>query len=431
MGVDRLPRGPANVQCASLEIGTKPLGRLRAGVNMFALAMALATTALACNGGTYGITFVGEEPEGTLVARGNWAQFGPPELHTSDDGGHTWQLVGETGYGQDEGPLQVITPRGTYRIIPSGPAPYEQVSRLDARIVRTLNGRSDTVFSVEQLLDNANIGLQRRTRWGVETEFHSIHYDAGSGNIVAAMGTQGVLVETPDGRWARVPVGRFVPTDFSAGPRARLLVSSPFYWVSTLVLTVVFTAVAFVLAYARIWEFAIALAIAGVIAAAAYAFYRYSNLDPLGAVLTVTVIMAALVIVALSLLFMWEWDSHRRRVLALVILSVILAGAVFLFPGFPGTSVMDFFFQPPVLVIPAIPMVTLLAVTIFPYFPIGRVWRDIGVLVTSMIIVSALPVLLWLLYIISYDIAKLISVGLFGLLAIILAMRLRNLRENE
>ncbi len=407
------------------------LRRARATLTLLALCIALGGTGLACDGGNYGVTFVGTDAEGTLVAEGLRAQFGGTDLHQSDDGGFSWQFAGETDLVPTVGTLQATTPGGTYQIIPSEIVGDELEHPLEARIVRTLQGRNETIFSMAQLLDNANITLQQRTRWGAEAELYSIHYDADSGNVIAAMGTQGVLVGTPEGRWIRVGVGRFVPTDFSAGARTRLLATTPSFWLSTLAVSVLFTATAFVLAVARRWEFASAITIAAGIVAAAYAFYLVSGLEPLSAVVLLTLLVLVLGIIALSLLLIWDGESRKRKSLALAVVGLVLASAIFVFPGFAGLSLLALLLWPPIFVIVGLSTLSLAAVAIWPYRPDGREWCAIGVLVSSMILVSAVPVVLWMQYIISYETAKSISIGLAAVIAIGLFVWLKNQRRSD
>ena len=44
---------------------------------------------------------------------------------------------------------------------------------------------------------------------------YSIAYDERTGNVGVAMGLQGIVVGTPEGRWTREAVGGYAPTDFS------------------------------------------------------------------------------------------------------------------------------------------------------------------------------------------------------------------------
>ena len=49
----------------------------------------------------------------------------------------------------------------------------------------------------------------------IATQPLAIVYDERSGNLIVAMGIQGVLVGNPDGRWTPYTVGAYTPTDFS------------------------------------------------------------------------------------------------------------------------------------------------------------------------------------------------------------------------
>ena len=128
------------------------LGRARRTMlALLALCVALGGAGLACNGGNYGITYVGTDAEGSLVAGGRFAQFDLDlDLYRSGDGGRTWQEVGETHPDTAAGPLTATTPRGVYWIGRSDSAgsdlgrPQNEglFPTLDARIVPYL-GRSE------------------------------------------------------------------------------------------------------------------------------------------------------------------------------------------------------------------------------------------------------------------------------------------------
>ena len=65
----------------------------------------------------------------------------------------------------------------------------------------------------------------------------SIAHDPSTGNVVVAMGLQGVVVGTPDEQWQPAAVGPYTPTDFSfAGKSMRLLFNLPF-WLASFALT--------------------------------------------------------------------------------------------------------------------------------------------------------------------------------------------------
>ena len=74
---------------------------------------------------------------------------------------------------------------------------------------------------------------------------------------------------------------------------------------------------------------------------------------------------------------------------------------------------------------------SLAVVAIWPYRPDGREWCAIGVLVSSMVLVSAVPVVLWMQYIISYETGKSISIGLAAVIAIGLFVWLKYQRRSD
>ena len=421
----------------------RPKGR-RAALTFLALCIALGGAGLACGHPTYGVILVETDTDGNLIARGHLGGYsGGLDLHRSNDGGYTWQFAGKSPIEGDylaDGKLLATTPRATYKVIPSeDTGNWYEPGDVNARIVRTLDGQSETVFSMRQLLDNANILLQQRSSWGPETELYGIHYDADSGNIIAAMGTEGVLVGTPDGRWERVRVGRFAPTDFSAAARTRLLINTPFFWLSTLAVSLLATAIATVLAVARWRAIGGAIILVGGLGAVAYAVYLASGLEPFQAVLLLALLIAVLTIIAKTLPSIWAGESNRRMSLTLVFVGLLLAGAIFVFPGFPGFSplaLMTISSEALVLALgaalpAALPVAFLLIVAIFPYRPEGREWRDAGLSVGSMILVSVPPVVLWMQYIIGYETAKWVSIGLVAVIAIGLFIRLKYLRRSE
>ena len=73
-----------------------------------------------------------------------------------------------------------------------------------------------------------------------------IVYDERSGNVVLAMGIQGVVVGTPDGKWDNVAVGQFEPTDFSFLAKTSLLFSDNKFWTAALALAVSLTGTALI-----------------------------------------------------------------------------------------------------------------------------------------------------------------------------------------
>ena len=432
-GLTAIDRIPVNEVMARSHLpNMRPLRRRGAVLALLALCIALGGAGLACGQPSYGIVIVETDTGGNLIAKAHSGLSGEFRLHRSNDGGFTWQHVGESPYEnfhlRDDPPV-ATTPRGTYQVIrPEDTGNVYEPSNLNTRIVRTLDGQSETVFSMAQLLDKANITLQQNAS-GPETEMYDIHYDLNSGNVIAAMGTEGVLVGTPDGRWLRAGVGFNSPTDFSAAARTRLLISALLFWASALAVSIFATATAVVFAVVRGRDIGGAIILAGGVVVVAYAFYLARDLNPLGAIMQLVLITAVLAIIAIALLFILEAAGYRRESLALAVVGLVLAGAMFVFPGFPGFSVLALLSYPPILLIVALPTLLLVAVAIFPYHPKGREWLDVSVSAAFMTVVSVVPVVLWLQYIIGYETAKWVSIGLVAVIAIGLFIRLKRRRR--
>ena len=141
------------------------------------------------------------------------------ETHVSRDGGMSWSLY--DGLVPDFHTSQsVFTPRGVYVTDGLG------VARISGY------GHRELAYSTEHLRGDANRWLQERDTQNIgyyrvlAKHPRNIIYHADSGNVIAAMGIQGVAVETPDGRWHRVAVGPYSPTDFSFSAKTRALVES-------------------------------------------------------------------------------------------------------------------------------------------------------------------------------------------------------------
>ena len=111
---------------------------------------------------------------------------------------------------------QVETPRGTFRI-------------QGDRIVRTFGGETETAFTATVFNKRADtIAIEAATAETLDNAYRivtinplSIYYSSKSDEVVAAMGLQGVVVGTADGRWTREGVGRFQPIDLSVFGRIK------------------------------------------------------------------------------------------------------------------------------------------------------------------------------------------------------------------
>ena len=171
-----------------------------------------------------GITAVGVTDDGTILATDSHAYYigytgaYDGHAHASDDGGMSWsfrqidyeEVVWSSPSAQ--------TPRGEYVATASG------VERIDE------SGQREVVYSTKHLRGDADKWMQERDvqfddsfdRY-LATRPKGVNYHAASGNVIVAMGIQGAAVETPDGRWHRVAVGSYSPTDFSLSAKMSAL----------------------------------------------------------------------------------------------------------------------------------------------------------------------------------------------------------------
>ena len=82
--------------------------------------------------------------------------------------------------------------------------------------------------------EQATTHLNERT---IVTAPLGIVYDQRSGNVILAMGIQGIIVGTPDGRWGRYAVGRYTPVDLSFSGKTRVLLTSAYLWTAATALS--------------------------------------------------------------------------------------------------------------------------------------------------------------------------------------------------
>ena len=113
--------------------------------------------------------------------------------------------VGLTGEEQEE--LRALVSKGRA-------AAYKQThAQTHARILLLS-------FSAAYLQESGNRWFQEIEgrqfgKRGISSGPTSVIFDPRSGNVVAALGTQGVVVGTSDGRWIPAAVDSYAPTDFS------------------------------------------------------------------------------------------------------------------------------------------------------------------------------------------------------------------------
>ena len=201
-------------------------GAFREGLVLLTAALLLILTACPTD---HGITRVGtaerEVMAGALsTSNGVEGTFEAYSYFVSTDGGLTWIRAGQREEIEWSGD-SVDTPIGVYRI--DGP---NVVLHLPSRT-------SEIVYSAGYLLTSSNRWFQaEETRHlggrKLSSGPRSIAYDPHSGNILVAMGLQGLAVGTPDGRWLPIAVDQYSPTVISGSRKVLALSSDWHFWVA-------------------------------------------------------------------------------------------------------------------------------------------------------------------------------------------------------
>ena len=211
--------------------------RLRWGLLMAGVA-ALASVATSYAPPFDGITEVGTSEDGAVLVSAYFGNFYIGS-YRSDDGGVSWTGASGFLYDRTSRIKSADTPAGTFKI--DGP---------DIYLLRP-DRREELVYSTAFLQQGGNKWVQERATASVgartiATEPYGIVHNERSGNLIAAMGIQGALVGTPDGRWTRVAVAQFAPTDFSFSAKTRHLVSNVGFLASMFALALAMTGTALV-----------------------------------------------------------------------------------------------------------------------------------------------------------------------------------------
>ena len=135
---------------------------------------------------------------------------GVTKVHLDDEG----KLVYETGgwnYRDQNAMRSVVTPRGEYSIDGTNVYLTHEGSK---RAVFSTVIKSERRDRIALLASTRN--LDGRT---ISIAPYSIFYDERTDNVILALGLQGIIIGTPDGRWERTPVGELKPLDYSISSR--------------------------------------------------------------------------------------------------------------------------------------------------------------------------------------------------------------------
>ena len=195
----------------------------RSYLPVIAALAALATIATSAPLYVPGVTRVGTSSDGAIVAF--WGGHSASGAVYSRDGGMTWAAMATPSESVITwGGTSAIGPRGTYRIDGS------EIVLIDTDEQRV------PLYSAAYLRRPGNRWMQQRATEHlgdgrvIATSPGGLVFDANSGNVIAALGLQGVVIGTPEGEWARVGIGDYSPTEFSFLAKSDRLISQGSLW---------------------------------------------------------------------------------------------------------------------------------------------------------------------------------------------------------
>lgn len=239
-------RRRAMMLAASLESawrrGSVAPGAFRAGLLLLTASLLLIVTGCYT---VHGITRVGTSDQEVIAealsTSDDQYEGNPyPEEYSyfaSRNGGQSWRSrLAPAEVQWSEGPVD--TPRGTYRI--EGP-----------NIVLTeSNGQSGIVYSTSHWNTSSNRWYQAEQTRALQarvlaTRPTAITYDPISGNLIAGMGIQGVVVGVPNGQWVPVAVDQYSPISFTRELKLKELLNQHAFWITVFVFPISMIALSF------------------------------------------------------------------------------------------------------------------------------------------------------------------------------------------
>ena len=394
--------------------------RLRCGLLVAGVA-ALASVATSYPERDFGIVDLGISENGTIHS--GQGIHGGRSQYRSSDGGLSWaSSSGDPGQ-IEWGEASVQTPRGMYVI--QGP----DIVMVDA------DGLPQVAYSTAFMQENRNVWAQEHATTRLDarkitTMPLSIVYDERSGNLIAAMGIQGVVVGAPDGVWTPYAVGRSSPVDFSFSGKTSLLLSNGVFWAMAVALSVSMCGIVLVASRYRRSEMPvlagtvlIALALLVGLPALLVATGQESILDRIvnlfGGASSPAVLLVLLVGGVIGISFLPKESALRKNaVLVLGILALLASGAlVFVFGGSNADPTSIYPLGAIVLAIAA--YVLGLSVLAISRRELRR-WRPVIPTFLGMILLIVLTFMMWLHLDIPMTLAKASAIALVCLAAVVL-----------
>ena len=344
-------------------------------------------------------------------------------IYESLDGGLTWNSSALPWEAVSWGGQSVDTPTGRYTF--DGPR---------ILCVSANRGPEQVAFSTEYLQRDANVWVQRTSTQDLgeprilASRPLGIVYDRLSGNLIVALGIQGVVVGTPAGQWTNVAVNHIIPTDFSFLSKTRLLLLDFKFWTASLAFSFTMTGVGFMASRYRrrdlLWAIPIVIVLGLLFFAPVVLLSEFSIL-----LVPATVVLTA---IAASLAILTLPRSNTLRLLAEVTIgffSVLTSAALLFWFGYsddePGSNTgITFAF---VAVLAYLLAVTFLIMSRDKL----RNWRLTTASIASVTALIVLTFMLWLHLGISDELAKSSAIFLPAIAALILAGSASRVSNSE
>ena len=122
-------------------------------------------------------------------------------------------------------------------------------------------------------------------------------------------------------------------------------------------------------------------------------------------------------------------DSGRRRDLALTAVAMVLAGAAYSFPAFPGgfaPLTLAAFWLFPAVYVPVLALaVALVAIAAGPYRPRRAPWAMVGIAAALIMLALVAATILWLQYLLTMAAARIAAVAAAAAIAMLLSATLK------
>ena len=398
---------------------------LRWGLLAAAVA-ALASVATSYPDPDQGITDVAVRADGVVYAQNYpWYAY----HYQSSNGGFTWTRVDDAEGGRVQGSPSAQTPAGTYTITDAG------------IVLLRDDGRRALVYSAAYLREEANVWVQEHATSHLDvrkiaTGPYSIAYHEPTGNVIAAMGIQGVLVGTPDGRWTPYAVGPYAPTDFSFSGKTGQLLSNIGFLTGVLTLALVMTGSALLLSQYRLRDVPMLLAVLfatlAVLVGVPAVLVLTDREDYLNLLLWLPPLTFLFAVVGggVALAILPQESKLRKSLGVLMVIPALMAsaGLVLVFGGSDAGAFSNYGLAQTVFGIPAF---------ILGLALVGGSWKQVRhwcVVVPAFLGMNALvvmPFMLWLHLGIALELAKVSAIVLTALVAVVLTGYLKRLQQSS